>query len=439
MINIILIVLFICIGMFLFKKDKKHFIFYLFIFFMQLWTLVSSAYIETGIYITEQDRYSYSNNATKMLFLYNLIFFLGIYFINKIRWNNKSFVQVKNPESNGDVGKLNKRILLLLLICVILISCSLAINSLLTKFTYGDAINKFNFWEHSIFPFLLLFHKQMYLIAIISGIIFTVFKDRKKIRILSIIAIVALVINLIVQGHKFTTIAILMISFYIPIYVRRDTINRVKISKKLIMKLIIPLMGLALFIFLSINEYSKDLGSAKAAWDQIIYRSLGLQGHVWWGIYDLTTSSLFTIDYYQNFIQEIIEIINPTAEHLTVGMRELMITLSPSRAYRFIQDGVNFTMGYPAIIIYNFGIYLGIIIQFVFGCVYGGLIKNFEKNIRSNSILLNLIPIAIYSKIFFSSYDSFIMGNMYEFFSLKNLLLIIILMAYRIIIRVIKV
>ena len=97
------------------------------------------------------------------------------------------------------------------------------------------------------------------------------------------------------------------------------------------------------------------------------------------GIYDLTTSSLFTIDYYQNFIQEIIEIINPTAEHLTVGMRELMITLSPSRAYRFIQDGVNFTMGYPAIIIYNFGIYLGIIIQFVFGCVYGGLIKNFEK------------------------------------------------------------
>ena len=42
-------------------------------------------------------------------------------------------------------------------------------------------------------------------------------------------------------------------------------------------------MGLALFIFLSINEYSKDLGSAKATWDQIIYRSLGLQGHVWWG------------------------------------------------------------------------------------------------------------------------------------------------------------
>ena len=42
---------------------------------MQLWALVSSAYIETGIYITEQDRYSYSNNATKMLFLYNLIFF----------------------------------------------------------------------------------------------------------------------------------------------------------------------------------------------------------------------------------------------------------------------------------------------------------------------------------------------------------------------------
>ena len=111
-----------------------------------------------------------------------------------------------------------------------MISCSLAINSLLTKFTYGDAINKFNFWEHSIFPFLLLFHKQMYLIAIISGIILQYLKI-EKIRILSIIAIVALVINLIVQGHKFTTIAILMISFYIPIYVRKDTINRVKISK----------------------------------------------------------------------------------------------------------------------------------------------------------------------------------------------------------------
>ncbi|PGM92437.1 oligosaccharide repeat unit polymerase [Bacillus cereus] len=425
--------------MLLFKKDKKHFIFYLFIFFMQLWTLVSNAYIETGIYITEQDRYSYSNNSTKMLFLYNIIFFLGIYFVNKVRWNNTSFVHGKELERNGEVGNLSKRILLLLLTCMIVISCSLAINSLLTKFTYGDAINKFNFWEHSIFPFLLVFHKQMYLIAIISGIIFTVFKNKKKIRLLSVVNVVALVINLIVQGHKFTTIAILMISFYIPIYVRGDTINRIKVSKKLIMQLFIPLMGLALFILLSINEYSKDLGSARAAWDQIVYRSLGLQGHVWWGIYDLTTSSLFTIDYYQNFIQEITEIVNPTAEHLTAGMRELMITLSPSRAYRFIQDSVNFTMGYPAIIIYSFGLYLGMIIQFVFGCVYGKLIKNFEKTIQHNSILLNIIPIAIYSKIFFSSFDSFIMGNMYEFFSLKNLMLIIILMMYRIIVRVIRV
>lgn len=180
LINIILIVLFICIGMLLFKKDKKHFIFYLFIFFMQLWTLVSNAYIETGIYITEQDRYSYSNNSTKMLFLYNVIFFLGIYFVNKVRWNNTSFVHGKELERNGEVGNLSKRILLLLLTCMIVISCSLAINSLLTKFTYGDAINKFNFWEHSIFPFLLVFHKQMYLIAIISGIIFTVFKNKKN-------------------------------------------------------------------------------------------------------------------------------------------------------------------------------------------------------------------------------------------------------------------
>ncbi|UOE55162.1 hypothetical protein IRB79_25910 [Cytobacillus oceanisediminis] len=89
--------------------------------------------------------------------------------------------------------------------------------------------------------------------------------------------------------------------------------------------------------------------SENEAFDFVLYRVFGLQGHVWWGT-DYLAGLQNNMEKAQNIKNEIEVITLKDNGKYTSGLESLMILVSPNKAYTFIESGINFTMGYPAIL-----------------------------------------------------------------------------------------
>ncbi|OAO78695.1 hypothetical protein TGS27_2334 [Geobacillus stearothermophilus] len=402
------LIIYILLGIYMFKVNTKHYIYIFLLYFYQFTAIVSSLYIEHGVFITEQARYSYPTGATARLVLYNLAFFLPLsFFLRKIFDKElRTNKLIKRDKINNIIG--------VVMISAISVSVILLFYNLLKTgiplFSDGQ-ITRYIFWEKfSKYEWAQKIHYQVSLMGFILGLIHATSKG-KRVRLASVFLLILIISYLILFGEKFSSIFRTLYMYLIPFYTIKF-INKKKYFEKrdvlLILTIFVMLIGLTVF------HYSQKEGSAL---ELMIYRALGLQGHTWWGAdeYLLTNK---TFDYAQHLSDEWKGIIDPTQNRFNTGMRFLMILIGEPRLVDiYISNNVNFTMAYPAITIFTFGYVGAVIFQILFALVFSFIISLFYNSIAKKQYFISILA----TKLYISGFTLFYQGDYFEFFNLQVL------------------
>ncbi|MEI2428558.1 DUF6418 domain-containing protein, partial [Priestia megaterium] len=234
--------------------------------------------------------------------------------------------------------------------------------------------------------------------------------------------LVLFLISYVIQGSKFSPLYLNIVLFLIPML----TNIKFKLNKKTIKRLtgviIIFVLFISLIINFSVKEYSKTLDEKEAV-DFVLYRTLGLQGHVWWGT-DYLAQYLNPQDKEVNLHSELNAILLKDLNQYSTGLNSLMLFVSPKIGAQYIKNGISFTMGFPAILNINFntfGVYVSLIIL---GALLGLFIYLFQKVLHS----LRLIYIVIFGYIYiYGILQFFTMGRTLALFNFKIYLLCLLL------------
>lgn len=324
-------------------------------------TIPSLIFIESGGYITEQDRAGYFVGATIIFFLFNVTsilinWFVLKYFINKLNIFSPIFIVNKK---NIDLILIKSFIVLILILLLI----NLAISPI--PFFNAD-IDRFVYWENSKLPFLgsVLGNTSSFL-AFGIGCLFL--RMRKQ----SIYLISIYILYLILIGHKYTSLINAIYLFFLP-YVLINSKSKVNwnyLFKIPVLAISFALFGLVYYKYSINSPFENAIGDSTIM--AIFYRIFGLQGHVWWGAMEQyafsgTTSHSWNLG------------------DLSYGMHHLMRLLAPHETIEIaIEKGVSFTNGYPAILLKIFPVSVAFIfnvIIFAIPCLIAGLFARFTIN-----------------------------------------------------------
>lgn len=409
-------------------KNNRYWPLFLFFYIGQLWTILSSYYIEQGIYITEQARSSFETGATYRLVFANLIFFSASIVLLKF-FKKENFEKMIKTQFDIKLSKV------ILLSCFVL-SLIYIIDPIVTRAKYGVVFNKFTYFEYSVLydvPLLGFLFSHISFIVFMLGYFLMYFKGSRKLIYIAILSFLFILIASILQGNKFTALYLNLILFLIPIL----TTIKMSINKKLLKKatyfLVLLTVFLILVIKLSINEYSEFVGKEEAG-NFVLYRIFGLQGHVWWGT-DYLSTQLTDYQKEKNLQNEINVILLKEEGKYTSGLNALMLFISPQIGASYIENGVSFTMGFPAINQTLFNPFSSFIVLIGMGIFFGIFIHYLYTSI----VHKKFIPAFLLGYIYiYGVIQFFTMGRTSSLFNLKIYLVVFLLFYLKIVILGIK-
>jgi hypothetical protein len=408
--SFIAIFLYYLIGLWMYKTEKKYFLYMAFIYVSQLWVIMSCAYIETGIFITEQDANSFWTGATLSLVSFNMVFFIFYFFM--IRFLSKR-EKVEDDSGKPELSNIvRKFFLVIILLSNILLFINIFVSGI-PLFSNGT-INKFSFWrEYAVYPEFNRFLAYSSFYGFILGFIYCNSKE-KLYKYGSIFILLLYLFYEVLEGHKFSLQLAMIIPFFIPFIAKIRFTKIFKVNYKWVVVIIISIalvLGLASFQATFRHENFSD----------ILYRIFGLQGHVWWGTDLLVRNS--KVDYHNHALQEFSEIFQPSKVPGDTGIHFLTILLGGRLGYDFVVNkGGAFTMGYPAIAIYSFGPFGAVLAQIFFGILSAFLIFVLHRHIKAGHLFRALILF----RLLWSFYNVLTMGVFQDLFSSKNLIMFFI-------------
>jgi hypothetical protein len=362
--NILLLLVFITYVFYILKKDfKTVYIFGLFLF--QAITIIPSLiYIESGIFISEQGRESFFVGATFLFVLYFIITFKLIF----ATFSSLRKFKATNPILKFKNKQYDNTIILYIIIFSLIILLTNAFQSRLPLF--DSEITRFTYWSNSKYPFLnKIFGNTSIFIPFAAGILY---KNKKFVSVS--LLILYFVYNFLI-GQKFSPIVSGLFSFFLPILLMSSkTINiRNFLNKKIIISSIL-LFGLVYFVIYKRYEQRRPFAIIKIydPNEAMFYRVFGLQGHLMWGasetfVYNDAPHSYRFSDF-------------------SKGMQKLMYQFGVQKNgfERSIENGFNFTNGYPSILMYVYPLSIALLLH-IFLCICliafpGWLLSQFIKN-----------------------------------------------------------
>lgn len=390
--NAIVLVIFITFSVFHIQKNFRLFFLLIPFYFQALTTILSLAYIETGMYISEQDRDGYFIGAG----IYFILFFMltiilldkGFLFLNKhVVFKTFSF-SFKGKDADLRVVEN----IMLFALALLFLNVFLSPSPLL-----DDSINQFSYWSLSKLSFLRnIFGHTSIFIPFITGLIFL--KDRKK----GIIYLLIYFSYLVLIGQKFGPFINGFYAFFLPSVLLLKKFSTVKIRAFFNYKILF-VFGLLLFLVAykySLRNPFENIG-ADTVLKAIIYRAFGLQAHLFWG-------SL-----------EQFALVNPNQHtwqltDLNEGMHHLMRYFWPGNIKDInaaINNNFSFTNAYPAILFKIFPIYLVYLVHIVL-IIFLLLPISwiFNQLVLKQKIFLSVVAFQFY---FWSVY-AFTMGYFYK-------------------------
>ncbi|MBN1211033.1 MAG: hypothetical protein JXA92_00515 [candidate division Zixibacteria bacterium] len=276
-------------------------------------------------------------------------------------------------------------------------------------------LDRFDYWSDHPLPILKTLGGQVYFMVFLLGIVFSWKKDMRI-----IFLFLGVCIYLVFSSEKFTGLYAVLYYLLLPIIINGLVQGKRQFSLKRIG--IYTVVICSFFLALIYYHYSNiNISPGDSAADMLVNRAMGLQGHVWWGT-DVEVMKRDEIIDFEQLSKELSSFMSYSTQKEDVGMKYLISLVAPPGIARsYLERGVNFTMGYPAIGLYIFN-YIGLIFLqiLVAGVVVLAVVYLFNKLTR-----FQLIRAALAVKIFMEVYGSFTIGNFYQLFSLKVLMYII--------------
>lgn len=405
-INIVINIFFLLMSLHIFNKYKILFFFFLPFLLQYVWMSFSLTVIESGVYISEQDRvgyFQYSNLYLLGFFILSFISFTtGFYFTS-----NKIKISVPRLKFYG-----KKNSWLIFIIAFAALSLGL-INLFLSDNIYFDtnrnnwqnAVTKFNYWEKSTFPFLKsIIGNTIGFLPFIFGI--TIRHHTKK----TIICLILYLFYLIGIGQKFGPILYAAISFMMSFYVLESNRDFIKNAlNPLYLGVFAGFLFVVVYIKYSLENPWDHLGYS--VFESVLQRAFGLQSHLFWGVIDR-----YVVSPDLNLSWDLTEI--------NYGMHKLMRVFwtSPiSWLESTISSGGSFTNGYPAILLAIFPPLLAYFTHgliFLFVGVIAGIIFNLTHNKKY-----------FWATVFFQTYlwliHAYTMSYFYKVYIVMSLLIVV--------------
>lgn len=406
-----------------YRKSMDFFILFLFLLYGQLTGTLSNVYIELGGLILEQFRFGYATGATVRLVLYNYIFFVFALFVyEKLKqfWHEDNKVSSLLPHAAIRTVYLTAiTMFIFLFVGLIIFGSPLLMH-----------IDRFAYWQNH--PFLVLdsVRYKMNILALLLGMISV---HKKQIGQPSEIPLVFLLIIFIINalyGDKFSGIVICSYLYFIPVgldsYYRTGFLG---ITRRAVfggLLFCVVILGLVSYHYRTIAA-DANIEVTESIADLIVARALGLQGHVWWGIDESASRVALGRASRPQLKQSIEVLLGSDSKHTFTGLHALMYDVSPaSLVNNYIEKGIRFTLGNPAIGLYTLG-YIGLIFyQLMTAVLFSIFICYFRRQIMGG----NLLRAAVCLLILLGLYEAFLMGNLSFLFTpylLKYLVLLVII------------
>jgi hypothetical protein len=354
-----------------------------FLFFNQIWSVISCYYNDLGIYNFELLRYTEPSFATSWLVLFYLSFNLGLLKANRI-FKSKSIVAInfKMPGLISIRNYLKISTYIGIFVIVVFVINQLKINGLhvLSGISRVEAYRQADFLGRVVqgYGFILAFSLGF-------------FRPDKRALVFHDLIFALLILYLISVGNKFSGLLILLTCYLDPVWVRRLKSNpdASTVSKTFFIAII---AGLSFVWFASIAQYSASTNSTEEMYQVFVDRLLATQGHLWWAV----NSQIFMFDE-SHWLTELKAILLPgSVSEESVGMKYLMVgILGWDKATAIFDVGYLYTMAYPAILLVTFPIWLGLVIQFIAGAFFLILLNYLHRAINLLYFLRSLIAFAI--------------------------------------------
>jgi len=335
--------------------------------------LVSLILIEMGLYITEQRVFGFQNGA---FFIYSLFSYMGLI----------TFFTFSKITETGNFNFLSKPKKLFLPIYILFALI------IFLAFLKNPDFNRFNIFDG---PF------KMTLVRI-ENIFFFLFLYslfRKKHINEKIVIYVFYCIIMFARGSQFGAFLIAGLWFFMSL-----KIDEIKIRPKYYILLIV-FSALPFAIKIYSNDISYSL------------MRMVLQGHVFWGTVNIFNESGANPDF-SGFISNFNDLFSSfQMGNINYGFGKLMKEVSPQFGEMYMEGGVRFSAGYPAILIYHFGYLSGLFLHLFFTITYFYLINFMIKCFKYKDVFFSYF----YYLIFIVYSDLLIMGE-YAHFRLKFLI-----------------
>lgn len=391
-------------------KKTPIFFWLFFLFYLGQGTaIVSCAYLESGNFISEQSIYAYATGATSRLVMYNLIFFLAGLFMFVL-------YQKKQPRNFMKFQSLSSMGRWTICLGVFLLLTILHIGLYIFGVPLFEGLDRISYWLDHPMPIFRTLGGQLFFITFLLGILYSHSKQW-----VYLLLFLGICIYLILLSEKYSGLFIVGYLFLLPIIITRLTKGKLPLPLKSIGIYAIVICSLFLSVIYyhySVIHYSPDLSITKS----IVNRVLGLQGHVWWGT-DVEVMNRNRIVDFDQLSKEFSSFMSFSSKDEDVGMKYLISLVAPPYiAQAYLERGINFTMGYPAIGLYIFN-YVGLaLLQIIVAAIVVVAITYVYQKLTK----YQLIRAAVAIKIFIEIYGAFTIGNFYQLFSLKVVIYVLI-------------
>lgn len=377
--------------------------------FSLLFMLFSNVIIEGGAYIVEQFRYGYMNGSTLVLSFYILLpIFVGVFFLRGLIYQ----------KINISERRINKGFSLLILIGlgIIVIYIFLIAKSRILTLGIG---NRFIFWtELGDGVFITLAKYVRAIVPALSSIFGFLFfySGFKKQKIIMALIFSVIMLLFFITGDKASPFISLFFGFILGMsfsFKNQDIQLHLTFSR-----LILFLLLFTILIVVVLWGYIVQHGVNIENLYEVFTTRLALQGHVWFGIYELI------LDKDSSQALSFGNLIHKDTLDFPSGLSYMSYLISE---YGYVTDrisrGISFTMGGAAAAIGFSGLYFGLAVFTLLFSLYSFVLAYSYKKVIMGQWIIFLICMT-----YIVSLNSVVlMGNWY---SLYNSAAILFYMAY---------
>jgi len=308
------------------------------------WAAASCLYIEAGIYVVEQDRFSHPNGATL-----GLLAMLGVLLATShvvAAWLPQAPIAPTSPHSSLQLALLTAAGAGALGL--------LYLNLSLSPVPFFDAsVDRFDYWRFSRLAFLhRVLGNTTSIIAFVFALGYAHAAREGGRRLPYVVGVVLYAAYLVLIGHKFSALLTAALLWAIPVLQMRDTRFRLR-PGAVAATAAAGTVAVALVYYRYANVFNPygEIDTMAA----VLYRAFGLQGHLWWGVWEERMGSGVGATY--------------SVGQLLSGMVTLMLRYGAPGLEIDADRGVTFTGGYPAITLHVFPLVGALAFQMLAGAM----------------------------------------------------------------------